>query len=95
MQARARFAGWRWSGRGLCWKFESKLASKGFWVWFGAVWRRKIIVDRIQQRCLVGLLLPHGPDKGSVISGNPRFRLWSLDEAKGGLASGIWEAHAG
>ena len=37
----------------------------------------------------------YGPDKGSVISGNPRFRSWSLDEAKGGLASGIWEAHAG
>jgi uncharacterized protein len=28
----------------------------------------------------------YGPDKGSVISGNPRFRLWSLDEAKGGLS---------
>jgi uncharacterized cupin superfamily protein len=35
------------------------------------------------------------PDKGSVISGNPRFRLWSLDEAKRGLCSGIWEATPG
>jgi uncharacterized protein len=35
------------------------------------------------------------PDKDSVISGNPRFRLWSLDEAKGGLSSGIWEATPG
>jgi uncharacterized protein len=25
----------------------------------------------------------YGPDEGSVICGNPRFRLWSLDEAKG------------
>jgi hypothetical protein len=26
----------------------------------------------------------YGPDKDSVVSGNPRFRLWSLDEAGSG-----------
>ena len=35
------------------------------------------------------------PDKESVISGNPRFKSWSLDEADGGVSSGIWEATPG
>jgi hypothetical protein len=35
----------------------------------------------------------YGPDKGSVISGNPRFRLWSLDEAKGGYPPGSGRPH--
>jgi uncharacterized cupin superfamily protein len=37
----------------------------------------------------------YGPEEGNVISGNPWFRLWSLDEAKGGLSSGIWESTTG
>ncbi|WP_038169791.1 cupin domain-containing protein [Verrucomicrobium sp. BvORR106] len=35
------------------------------------------------------------PDSGSVISGKPRFKSWTLDEADGGLSSGIWEATPG
>jgi uncharacterized cupin superfamily protein len=35
------------------------------------------------------------PDQGAVLSGNPRFRTWALDEATGGLSSGIWEATPG
>ncbi len=37
----------------------------------------------------------YGPDEGSTISGNPRFMFRSLDEAKVGLSSGIWEATPG
>ena len=35
------------------------------------------------------------PDGSSVIAGSPRFRSWSLDEARSGLSSGIWEATPG
>lgn len=35
------------------------------------------------------------PDEGSVISGAPHFRSWTLDEAEGGLSSGVWEATQG
>ncbi|RXT51255.1 cupin [Bosea sp. Tri-44] len=37
----------------------------------------------------------YGPDEGSVIAGAPRFRSWTLDEAEGGLSSGLWEATQG
>lgn len=33
------------------------------------------------------------PDK--IISGSPRFRTWSIDEADGGIYAGIWEATPG
>ncbi|MFD1743989.1 cupin domain-containing protein [Rhizobium helianthi] len=33
------------------------------------------------------------PDR--IISGNPRFRTWNLDEREGGLYAGIWEATPG
>jgi uncharacterized cupin superfamily protein len=33
------------------------------------------------------------PDR--VISGNPRFRTWNVEEAAGGLYAGIWEATPG
>src|SRR5687767_12873737 len=32
------------------------------------------------------------PDRSSVISGSPRFKSWTLDEAEGGISSGIWES---
>ncbi|AOO81937.1 cupin domain-containing protein [Bosea vaviloviae] len=37
----------------------------------------------------------YGPDEGSVVSGAPRFRSWTRDEADGGLSCGIWEATPG
>lgn len=30
-----------------------------------------------------------------LISGNPEFRTWSLDEADGGIYAGIWESTPG
>lgn len=35
------------------------------------------------------------PDQDSVISGDPRFTLWEVDDAGSGLTSGIWEATPG
>jgi uncharacterized cupin superfamily protein len=35
------------------------------------------------------------PSESSVISGSPRFKSWNLDEAAGGVSSGIWEATPG
>jgi uncharacterized cupin superfamily protein len=35
------------------------------------------------------------PDADRVLSGNPEFRTWNLEEAKGGLYCGIWEATPG
>lgn len=35
------------------------------------------------------------PDADRVLSGDPKFRTWNLDEAEGGLYSGIWEASPG
>jgi uncharacterized protein len=35
------------------------------------------------------------PSSGSVISGKPQFTSWNVDEASGGLSSGIWEATPG
>jgi uncharacterized cupin superfamily protein len=35
------------------------------------------------------------PSETSVISGTPRFKSWNLDEAAGGVSSGIWEATPG
>ncbi|RWX01947.1 cupin, partial [Rhizobium leguminosarum] len=31
------------------------------------------------------------PEPGRIISGDPHFRTWNLEEAEGGLYSGIWE----
>ncbi len=33
------------------------------------------------------------PDR--VISGDPRFRTWNVEEAEGGIYAGIWEASPG
>jgi uncharacterized protein len=33
------------------------------------------------------------PDR--VVSGNPRFRTWNVEEAEGGLYAGVWEATPG
>jgi uncharacterized cupin superfamily protein len=33
------------------------------------------------------------PDR--LISGNPQFRTWNLDESEGGLYAGLWEATPG
>ena len=33
------------------------------------------------------------PDR--LISGDPRFRTWNVEEAEGGLYAGIWEATPG
>jgi hypothetical protein len=35
----------------------------------------------------------YGPDKGSVIFGNPRFGLWNLDEGRGACAPGSGRPH--
>ncbi|CAN7301151.1 cupin domain-containing protein [Rhizobium leguminosarum] len=35
------------------------------------------------------------PEPGRIISGDPHFRTWNLEEAEGGLYSGIWEATPG
>lgn len=35
------------------------------------------------------------PPPERVISGNPRFRTWNVEEADGGIYAGIWEATPG
>ena len=35
------------------------------------------------------------PAADRILSGNPQFRNWSLDEADGGVYAGIWEATPG
>ena len=35
------------------------------------------------------------PAEGRVISGDPRFATWNVEEAEGGLYAGIWEATPG
>lgn len=35
------------------------------------------------------------PAEGRLISGNPRFRTWNVEEAEGGLYAGIWESTPG
>ncbi|TKT76677.1 cupin domain-containing protein [Aquamicrobium sp. LC103] len=35
------------------------------------------------------------PALGRIISGDPRFRTWNVEEAEGGLYAGIWEATPG
>lgn len=36
-----------------------------------------------------------GPAPDRLISGNPHFRTWNVEEADGGLYAGIWEATPG
>ncbi|NMG41262.1 DUF861 domain-containing protein [Chelativorans sp. ZYF759] len=36
-----------------------------------------------------------GPAPGRLISGDPRFRTWNVEEAEGGLFAGIWESTPG
>ncbi|MBB2970502.1 cupin domain-containing protein [Mesorhizobium sp. RMAD-H1] len=35
------------------------------------------------------------PPADRVISGDPKFRTWNVEEAEGGLYAGIWEATPG
>jgi uncharacterized cupin superfamily protein len=35
------------------------------------------------------------PAAGRLISGTPRFRTWSVEEADGGVYSGVWESTPG
>lgn len=35
------------------------------------------------------------PPAERVLSGNPRFRTWNIEEADGGLYAGLWEATPG
>jgi uncharacterized cupin superfamily protein len=35
------------------------------------------------------------PDADRIVSGNPQFKTWNLEEAEGGLYAGIWEATPG
>ena len=35
------------------------------------------------------------PGAGRIISGDPHFRTWNVEEAEGGLYAGIWEATPG
>ena len=38
----------------------------------------------------------HGaPAEDRLVSGEPKFRTWNLDEEKGGLYAGMWEATPG
>ena len=38
----------------------------------------------------------HGaPAEDRLVSGEPKFRTWNLDEEKGGLYAGVWEATPG
>ncbi|MBL8576282.1 MAG: cupin domain-containing protein [Mesorhizobium sp.] len=38
----------------------------------------------------------HGaPAEDRLISGEPKFRTWNLDEAPGGIYAGVWEATPG
>ena len=36
-----------------------------------------------------------GPPPDRLISGDPKFRTWSLDEQPGGLCAGVWESTPG
>lgn len=38
---------------------------------------------------------PGAPAPGRLISGDPKFRTWNVEEAEGGLYAGIWEATPG
>lgn len=45
---------------------------------------------------LAGVAVEAGaPAPEKVISGTPQFRTWNIDEAEGGIYSGIWEATPG
>ncbi len=35
------------------------------------------------------------PAADRLVSGDPRFRTWNLEEAEGGLYSGVWESTPG
>ncbi|WEX78587.1 cupin domain-containing protein [Sinorhizobium numidicum] len=35
------------------------------------------------------------PPPERLISGNPRFRTWNIEQTEGGLYSGVWEATPG
>ncbi|MBX3582522.1 MAG: cupin domain-containing protein [Rhizobiaceae bacterium] len=35
------------------------------------------------------------PAEERLISGEPRFKTWNLDEASGGIYAGVWEATPG
>ena len=35
------------------------------------------------------------PEADRIVSGNPQFQTWNLEEAAGGLYAGIWEATPG
>lgn len=38
----------------------------------------------------------HGaPAEGRLISGQPRFTTWNVEEAEGGLYAGVWESTPG
>jgi uncharacterized cupin superfamily protein len=40
--------------------------------------------------------LEHGePATDRLVSGEPKFRTWNVEEAEGGLYAGIWEATPG
>ncbi len=45
---------------------------------------------------LAGVTLEHGaPAPEKIIAGDPRFTTWNIEEAPGGLYSGVWEATPG
>jgi uncharacterized cupin superfamily protein len=35
------------------------------------------------------------PAEGRLISGDPKFRTWNVEEAEGGIYAGIWESTPG
>jgi uncharacterized cupin superfamily protein len=35
------------------------------------------------------------PSAERIISGDPQFRIWNLEEADGGIYAGVWEATPG
>ncbi|QPC87456.1 DUF861 domain-containing protein [Mesorhizobium sp. NBSH29] len=38
---------------------------------------------------------PGSPAEGRLISGDPKFLTWNIEEAEGGLYAGIWESTPG
>jgi uncharacterized cupin superfamily protein len=49
---------------------------------------RKIVTEGIEAEA-------GAPAEGRVVSGNPVFATWNVEEAEGGLYAGIWEATPG
>jgi hypothetical protein len=52
-------------------------------------------MEKYQVLIAVGAPEESAPPAERVISGDPKFRTWNVEEAPGGLYAGIWEATPG